>query len=278
MKRSGRIATMIKILSDHPSKMFQLSEFSQHFHAAKSTISEDLKAARSILDETGLGKIETIPGAGGGVRFLPWISDEECLHIQENLCHLISDPSRLLGGGFLYTSDIMFHPDRTLEMAAIFARKFRETNPDYVATIETKGLPLALMTARLLHIPAIVVRRETRISEGSTISINYFSGSANRIQKISLSKKAVHAGSRALIIDDFMRAGGSLKGVRELLDESEMQVCGIGVAIASVQPKHKKIDHYTSLVYLSEIDEEPQRISVFPNHQIFENTLVNTPY
>lgn len=270
MKRIARVGALIKILSEYPNHTFGLSYFCEQFGAAKSSISEDIRIARGIVGSIDMGLIETIPGAGGGVRFTPYISDKKCLKIQKQLCTSLTLPDRILGGGFLYTSDIMFNPHLARSMSAIFARKFRDLDVNYVATIETKGIPLAMMTADLLGVPVVVVRRESKISEGPTVSINYFSGSTDRIQKMSLGKKATIPGSKAIIIDDFMRAGGSLKGIVELLGEFNVEVNGIGVAISSVTPKLKKVDKYTPLVYLGDVDESTCEIDVFPNYQIFE--------
>lgn len=270
MNRTARVGAMIKILSDSPSRLFGLGYFCKRFGAAKSSISEDISLCKEIVSQMELGVIETLSGAKGGVRFIPYISDARTFAVQDKLCNMLRSPGRILGGGFLYTSDIMFDPHMVNTMAPIFARKFGKLGADYIATIETKGIPLALMTSRLLNIPTIVVRRETKISEGPTVSINYFSGSVGSIQKMSLAKKATVPGTKAVIIDDFMRAGGSLKGIVELLGEFEVDVCGIGVAIASVTPEHKKIQDYTPLVFLGEVHEERQEIDVFSNGGIFE--------
>lgn len=269
MKRTQRVGALMEILSGSPNKIFSLSEFCTLLGAAKSSISEDITAAREITQLTGLGMIETIPGAAGGVRYVSCISDEKVLEFQSRLCHMLREKNRVLEGGFLYTSDIMFHPSMVKEMAQIFARKFRNCGADYVVTIETKGIPLALKTAELLNLPSVVVRREAKISEGATMSINYLSGSSERMQKMSISKRAALSGSRALIIDDFMRGGGSVKGISDILAEFDTQIAGIGVAIANIAPEKKKISDYTPLVYLGNVDEEKKIVEVFPNSQIF---------
>ena len=271
MKRSERTAIISQILSSAPGKVINLSYFCDMFGTARSTVSEDISAVRRGIESVGLGKLITVSGPGGGVKFLPSPDKEKALNIQNKLCNALSNTGRMLGGGFLYTSDIMFDPSFAGEMAQIFARLFSDKDADYVVTIETKGIPLALMTAKLLGIPTVVVRREPRISEGPTISINYFSAAAEKMQKMSISKKAVKPGSSAVIIDDFMRAGGSIKGIGELLSELDVKVCGIGVAIASVMPKTKKISGYEPLVYLEEVTEETGTIKASPNFQIFKN-------
>ena len=57
---------------------------------------------------------------------------------------------------------------------------------------------------------------------------------------MSISKRAVSQNKRAIIIDDFMRGGGSLKGVSEILSEFDIDIVGAGVAIASREPVKKK--------------------------------------
>ena len=269
MKRSQRVAVIIEILSHSPNRAFPLSYFCDFFHLAKSSVSEDIALAKEAAAQTGLGRIDTIPGATGGVKYSSYISRETCSQVQENLCTLLKDKSRVLDGGFLYTSDLMFDPMLVREMAQIFARKFYGCGADYVVTIETKGIPLALKTAEFLNTHAVIVRREAKISEGATMSINYFSGSNDRVQKMSISKRAAKAGNKALIIDDFMRGGGSVKGITDILAEFDTKVVGIGVAISTILPEEKKVSSYTPLVYLGAVDEAQKSVDVFPNSQIF---------
>ena len=269
MKRSHRVGAICQILAESPEQIFPLSYFCDRFSAAKSSISEDISAAREAVKAAGYGYIETIAGASGGVRYVSDISGEKAKEVQDHLCRLLREESRILGGGFLYTSDVMYDPAIVKGMALIFARKFRRSGADYVATIETKGIPVAFMTAHLLNLPVIVVRRETKISEGATVSINYFPGSSERLQKMSISKRAAAPGSRALIIDDFMRGGGSVKGIAEILSEVDISVVGTGVAIASITPRDKKVTDYFPIVYLGNVDEAKKAVEVIPNCQIF---------
>lgn len=269
MKRSHRVGAICQILTESPEKVFSLNYFCEKFSAAKSSISEDISAAKEAVKASGYGYIETIAGASGGVRYVSDISDEKASEVQSSLCNMLKEESRILGGGFLYTSDIMYDPSIVKGMAQIFAKRFRNAGANYVATIETKGIPVAFMTAHLLNLPVIVVRRETKISEGATVSINYFPGSSERLQKMSISKRAAEPGSKALIIDDFMRGGGSIKGIAEILSEVGIQVVGTGVAIANIEPEKKKVEDYYPIVYLGKVDENDKFVEVIANSQIF---------
>lgn len=46
-----------------------------------------------------------------------------------------------------------------------------------------------------------------------------------------MSKRAIAPGAKVLIIDDFMRGGGSIVGISEMIGEFSGTVVGVGVAI-----------------------------------------------
>lgn len=268
MKRNKRIGVIIDELTNNPCKLYDSKYFCDKFDIAKSSLSEDISLANEVFEENGTGKIISTSGTHGGFIYVPGISKEKIEKLQQELCEKMSDPERMVGGGFLYTSDIMFDGDLVQNMARVFVQKFYELGADYVVTVETKGIPLASQVAKMLNIPLVVIRREARYSEGSTVSINFFSGSSDRIQKMSIAKRAVRPGGKAIIIDDFMRAGGSMKGIQEILAEFEVDVIGMGIAMVAKEPKKKKIDEYISIVQLDVIDEENNIIKITPNLSI----------
>lgn len=269
MKRTHRVIATTKILSENPNKTYSLNYFSELFSCAKSSISEDLQIISDIFSEHEWGFIETSYGAGGGIKYIPLIEKEAAIESIEKICKQLCETSRILGNGFIYTSDIMFNPKVMESAAKIFASLFFKKGADFIVTLETKGIPVALLTAKLLNLPLVVIRRESKISEGSTLSINYISGTNQHVQKMSLSKRAVVSGTKALVIDDFMRAGGSIKGIRDILEEFEIEVVGTGVVIASKTGEKKKVTDYVPLIYLEKADFEEKTISIYPNEDIF---------
>lgn len=161
IKRNERIGAMVKILCSHPNRIFTLNSFSEMFQAAKSTISDDVDIIKDFLNKFQLGDIETVVGAAGGVRFLPRLFEKDFDFIQD-ICHKLSVADRILPGGFLYTSDIFFMPDVVQKFGEMLATQFQHTNPDFVITVETKGIPIALMTARALNCPVVLARRKVK--------------------------------------------------------------------------------------------------------------------
>jgi purine operon repressor len=60
-------------------------------------------------------------------------------------------------------------------------------------------------------------------------------------------KNSMNRQSNVLIIDDFMRAGGTIQGMMSLVEELESNVIGIGVLFEEVMEQPKLVDDYFSI-------------------------------
>lgn len=243
-KRNERIAAITQILVNTPNKVFTLTCFTELFAASKSTISEDLVIVKDIFEKQKLGKIETITGAAGGVKYIPIISLERKAEIIENLRMELSKESRRIPGGFIYLADILYNPNYVQDLGAIFAEEFIDAEIDYVVTVETKGIPLALKTAHMLNVPLVVFRNTFKADDGPTLSIHYASGSDGRLKTMYAPKNAMQKDSNVLIIDDFMRAGGTIQGMSSLVEELDSKVVGIGVLFEEIMNDDKLVHDY----------------------------------
>jgi purine operon repressor len=268
LKRNERIAALVKVLCDNPNRMYSLNYFAELFGAAKSTISEDIVIAKNVFEELGLGIIETVPGAAGGVKYRATTSPKKNHDFLHQLAEMLSDPRRIITGGFLYMADIIYNPHIAYSAGEILASCFDWSQIQYVVTVETKGIPVALMTARAIGVPLVIARRDNKVTEGSTVNINFLSGSTGRIQTMSLSKRAMERGAGVLIIDDFMKAGGTARGMMDLMKEFDAKVAGIGILITTTKPSEKLVNNYIPLMYLDEVDEKKGIVRIQPNKQL----------
>lgn len=265
LQRNERMALLSKILSDSPGRVFTLGYFAERFGAAKSTLSEDIDILGNVYKEFGVGIIKTIPGASGGVMLIPTLSTEKKDVILEELCSELSKKERMLPGGYIYTLDLIYNPMVISDIGSMFASHFLSYDIDYVVTVETKGIPLAFITAKYMNIPLIIVRHYSEATDGASVNINYVSGYSKKVQTMVLSIKALKRNSRLLFIDDFMKGGGTAKGIIELAKEFECEVAGIGVLIKTEEPEKKLVDDYFSLLTLKGIDEESSKIKISPS-------------
>src|SRR5712691_1192409 len=103
LRRGERMVVMAYHLLGAPHRLFSLGTFVEMLSAAKSTVSEDLGFMRQAFDRFRLGRVETLPGAAGGVRYLPLRGKERIRPLIEEICKRLRDKNRLMPGGFLYT-------------------------------------------------------------------------------------------------------------------------------------------------------------------------------
>ena len=273
-KRTDRIGAIVKILSDNPNKIFTLSYFTEKFNSAKSTISEDLIVVKNVFEKLELGQVITISGAAGGVKYIPKTSKTENEEFLLDLCKQIEDPSRVLSGGFLYLIDLIYNPRIASKIGKIFASNIDYSEADYVVTMETKGIPMALMTAKAMNLPLVIIRKDTKVSEGPTLSMTYVSGNSSKVETMSLPRKALKPNSKVILIDDFMRGGGTIKGMMELMHEFGAEVIGTGVFISTTNPTEKMVKDYISLIQIDIVNN--CLIGVKPNLETFKEEYRNT--
>lgn len=251
MRRSERLIRVTKELLSHPDNALTLTDLATRLSAAKSSLSEDVAIVREVLEQECEGTIETMAGATGGIRYRVQTASDKRNRFLDSVAQQLSDPARRLPGNFIYMSDVLGDPDILDFIGRLFAEQFAHASVNVVVTIETKGITLAMATARYLHVPLVIVRREHKLSEGPAISMHYVSGSERRVQSMSISKRAMPENARALIVDDFMRAGATVEAVQNLLAEFSVDVAGTAVFVATAEPTQKRVDDYFSLLTLT---------------------------
>ena len=131
---------------------------------------------------------------------------------------------------------------------------------------------MALMTAKAMNLPLVIIRKDIKVSEGPTLSMTYVSGNTSKVESMSLPRKALKPDSKVIIIDDFMRGGGTIKGMTDLMTEFGAEVVGTGVFISTTQPEEKMVKNYISLI---ELDVQGDKISVQPNLKTFKDEYKN---
>jgi len=263
MKRSNRLVVLTDFFIKNPRKHIQLPYFVDLCDTTKSSISEDLDIIHSVLQSQGLGYLERTIGAGGGVKYIPQFSKENSLEFIRELFQKLKDPIRILPGGYLYMSDLLSDPNTVRDIGRIFASAFSHLDIEVVVTVATKGIPLAYAVASYLNVPVVIARRDPVVTEGSSVSINYVSGSSRKIQTMVLAKRSLEEGANVCIIDDFMKAGGTITGMISLLQEFNANVKAIGVlAEADDEEEERVVNDYTSLVKISKVDSVHKYIEI----------------
>ncbi len=129
-------------------------------------------------------------------------------------------------GHFLYASgrhgeiylekfDLLRNPAATVELCTGFAGAFRNARIDVVVGPTTGGILLAFETARQLGVMAAYAERASDGAPGREIRRG----------------TTFAPGSRALVVDDILTTGGSVRETLEALGQHPVDVVGIGVMV-----------------------------------------------
>lgn len=265
VRRSDRLIDMTRYFLERPHTLVTLRFFAERYDSAKSSISEDMAIIKRTFSNRGTGILETIPGAAGGALFIPTIQKNEAKTIIDDLIQQLSTADRILPGGYLYMSDLLSDPVVLKKVGRLIANEYAQKKVDAIMTVETKGIPIAQSVADYLGVPFIIVRHDSKITEGSTISVNYVSGSSAQIKKMELSKRSLKAGTRVLVVDDYMKGGGTLKGMQALITEFEAELIGITVFAQGNFNGQRMIDDVTSLL---NVDASRAEIQIQPGNYL----------
>ncbi|MDR1472740.1 MAG: pur operon repressor [Synergistaceae bacterium] len=260
VKRTERLIRIASRLLLRPSRSLSLTEAAAGFKVSKTLISDDIEIISEALASEGVGSIATGRGRSGGAYFMPEPSGDRRRHKLQGLAELLSVPERLLPGGLVYYTDLLFDPDWASFLGFATASLFSENKPAVVLTSEVKGIPVAFFTAYALGVPLAVCRFRNRPSDGPAVGVHFPTASGD-VRTMYLGTRVISPSSRVLIVDDFMRGGSTAAGMLLMAREFDASVVGVGVFIASSEPARKSVTDYRSLLELS-VSEGTPKLSV----------------
>ncbi|MCY7797216.1 pur operon repressor, partial [Bacillus spizizenii] len=125
-RRSGRLVDLTNYLLTHPHELIPLTFFSERYESAKSSISEDLTIIKQTFEQQGIGTLLTVPGAAGGVKYIPKMKQAEAEEFVQTLGQSLANPERILPGGYVYLTDILGKPSVLSKVGKLFASVFAE--------------------------------------------------------------------------------------------------------------------------------------------------------
>lgn len=255
LKRSERIVVMTEYLLKNPNKLIPLTYFVSKFNQAKSSISEDIHIIKTSFTEENIGTITTLSGVNGGVIFQPILSPESAKEVIDDFLTQLRTTDRLLAGGYIFMSDVIGDPNIMNKLGVLISNIYQNKEIDAVVTVASKGIPVAYAVASVLNKPVVIIRRDNKVTEGTTVAINFVSGSTRKIETMVLSKRSLKIGAKVLLVDDFLRGGGVMTGMQTLMEEFDAEVVGKAVLTQCFDSEIANDDSYTYLSKLTKIDE-----------------------
>ena len=120
-----------------------------------------------------------------------------------------------------------------MAMGQEFAKAFADSGAEIVFTCESSGIAIALTTAIALgNIPVVFAKKgETRNVTGAVHTADVYSFTHQVMNTIRVDSRYLPAGSKVLIIDDFMANGEAARGLLSILEKAGCTCVGVGICV-----------------------------------------------
>ncbi len=124
-----------------------------------------------------------------------------------------------------------------------FAEYFKNHGITKIATIESSGIAPALMTARCMGLPLIILKKQpSSILNDSLYHTQIISYTKEISYELTVASSVISEDDHVLIIDDFLANGEAATGAIRLLRKAHATIAGVGALIEkSFQPGREKL-------------------------------------
>lgn len=255
-KRSERLVDMTHYLLSHPLQNIPFKYFIDKYNAAKSSISEDFAIIKDVFHQQDYGEVVTFAGANGGVEFIPVLSEKKQKAYVDDLMAELKAKHRILPGGYLFLTDLLGSPETLNKIGRLIASQVGHQPVDYILTVETKGIPIAQAVSQIMMKPYLIARKTPKVTEGPTLSVKYTSQSRpDYVQTMEVQSNSIQPGSHVLIVDDFVRAGGTMQAMYRLVEYFDASVVGAYALAANTTSDQDSAGHFESLLSIEGLNE-----------------------
>ena len=153
----------------------------------------------------------------------------------QELKERIQREGKVLPGNIVKVDGFLNHRIDCQLMAHIadeFARIFDLSQVDIVLTAEASGIAMSAVCAYKFGLPMIYAKKAKSDNiEGGLYHSEIYSYTYKKKVTQILAKEWLPAGSRVLILDDFMANGEAVRGLCDIVRQAGATVAGIGIAI-----------------------------------------------
>lgn len=130
------------------------------------------------------------------------------------------------------------------EMGKAFYEAFKDDGVELILTVEASGIAAAITAAQAFgNVPVVFAKKGDHRNVGNDVyTADVYSFTHQKMNTIRVSRKYLPAGSRVLIIDDFLANGEAVEGLRSIVQQAGCELVGAGICVEKgFQPGGKKL-------------------------------------
>lgn len=143
---------------------------------------------------------------------------------------VVKEGNVLKVGGFL---NHLVDVDLIDWMGQEFKRRFEGVQVDKILTIESSGIPIAMMAARYFRVPVLYAKKNPRVVtlDDDKYMADAFSFTHKINNHVIVTKSYLQKGEKVLVIDDFLANGAALVALSSIIQQAGAELVGAGIAI-----------------------------------------------
>ncbi|MDU4855231.1 MAG: xanthine phosphoribosyltransferase [Clostridioides difficile] len=126
----------------------------------------------------------------------------------------------------------MIDPVLFEDLANEFYEKFKDKKINKILTIEVSGIAIAYACGIRFNCPVVFAKKTSSKTLGDNCyRTEVFSFTKNRSYEVMVSKGYLDENDRVLLIDDFLANGRAALGLKDLIEQAEANLVGVGIVI-----------------------------------------------
>ncbi len=129
------------------------------------------------------------------------------------------------------------------DIATEFYEYFKNTKITKVVTIESGGIPPAMLLAQKLGCDVLILKKSANFFSDEIYGSTVKSYTKNTEYLLNCAKENINKDDKFLFVDDFLANGQAFLGVQSIIEQGEAELVGVGIIIEkSYQDGAKIID------------------------------------
>lgn len=153
------------------------------------------------------------------------------MNIEDKLKSVIRDVPNFPKEGIVFKdiSTIMLNPELSNEVLDNLEEKYKDSNIDAIAGIESRGFLFGYALAMRLNVPFVLIRKKGKLPyEKISVSYALEYGEAT----IEMHTDALKSGMNVLVHDDLLATGGSAEAAAKLIHLTGAKVIGFNFLVS----------------------------------------------
>lgn len=119
------------------------------------------------------------------------------------------------------------------EIGKEFKNRFENKRIDKILTIEASGIAIASIASQHFgNVPVVFAKKvESKNLDKDVYETKVYSFTKGKEYSVKVSKKYLNAGENILILDDFLANGRAALGLKDIVEQANANLSGIGIVI-----------------------------------------------